>query len=98
VPAGRHQSEPPCTYTGREGNALQWVSAPWQRVDTDLSLQKGHVEKLRVGANSCAVSLAKGTYFRSTIELAFLFEYLGFRVRVLFMSHEMAVVGGGLAV
>lgn len=63
---------------GQRGKALEWVSAPWQRVDTDLSLQEGQMEKLRIGASNCAVSLAKGKYFRNTIELVFLFKCVGF--------------------
>lgn len=37
------------------------------------------MEKLRIGAVSCALSLAKRNYFR-TIELAFLFKNVRFRV------------------
>lgn len=36
------------------------------------------MEKLRIGASNCAVSLAKGKYFRNTIELVFLFKCMGF--------------------
>lgn len=34
--------------------------------------------KLRIDTNSCAVSLAKGKYFRSIIELVFLLKCMGF--------------------
>lgn len=74
---GIYQSETPCTFVGEGGEALKGVSVPWRRVDTDLSLQEGHMEKLRIGASSCAISLVKGKHFRSTIELVFLFKCVG---------------------
>lgn len=42
--------------------------------DTDLSLEDGLVDKLRIGANGCAVSLARRNYFNT-----FLFKSVGFR-------------------
>lgn len=40
----------------------------------DLSLEDGLVEKLRIGANGCAVGLARRNYFNT-----FLFKSVGFR-------------------
>lgn len=43
-----------------------------------MSLQEGHMQKLRIRANNCAVSLAKGKYFINTIGLVFLFKCVEF--------------------